>query len=170
MGGWGLPPCGSGSSSVKRASKTRASGAYSSISKRSGVPEKFGEASPIRLVLTVRKFFCRTPDCPYPIFTERLPDFLACSSRLTNCLRTAVQGLGFTAGGKGGERLSAQLRMPTSDAIVLWSLFLATKPKQPPVQVVGVDDWSWRRGRRFGGIFVNLETHRIVDMQAERDA
>src|SRR5713226_718304 len=31
---------------------------------------------PIRLVFTVRKFFCRNPDCSRKVFTERLADFI----------------------------------------------------------------------------------------------
>jgi transposase len=38
------------------------------------------------------------------------------------------------------------------------------------VHVVGVDDWSWRRGKRFGTILVNLETHKIVGLLADREA
>jgi len=38
------------------------------------------------------------------------------------------------------------------------------------VRVVGVDDWSWRGGKRFGSILVNLETHKIVDLLADREA
>ena len=38
------------------------------------------------------------------------------------------------------------------------------------VQIIGVDDWSWRRGKRFGSILVNLQTHKIVDLLADREA
>src|SRR5256885_6145784 len=79
---------------------------------------------PIRLVLTVRKFFCRNLDCPRKVFTERLPDFIEASSRLTRRLRTGVQEIGFETSGKGGERLGDKLGMPVSDVTVLWSLFL----------------------------------------------
>jgi transposase len=125
---------------------------------------------PIRLVLTVRKFFCRNPDCSGKVFTERLPDFLEVSSRLTKRLRTSVQEIGFAICGKGGERLSDKLGMPISDASMLWSLFLVPLPEIGQVRVVGVDDWSWRRGKRFGSILVNLETHKIIDVLADREA
>ena len=46
---------------------------------------------PIRLLLTVKKFFCRVSECPRKIFVERLPDLVAVSSRLTLRLRSAVQ-------------------------------------------------------------------------------
>jgi transposase len=125
---------------------------------------------PIRLVLTVHKFFCRNPDCSRKVFTERLPDFLEVSSRLTKRLRTAVQEVGFATCGKGGERLGDKLGMGVSDATVLWSLLLLPLPEVGPVRVVGVDDWSWRRGKRFGSILVNLETHTIIDLLVDREA
>src|SRR5437660_5337352 len=78
---------------------------------------------PIRLVFTVRKFFCRNPNCCRKVFTERLPDFIEASSRLTKRLRMSVQDVGFATCGKGAEGLSKKLGMPTSDATVLWSLF-----------------------------------------------
>jgi len=121
-------------------------------------------------VFTVRKFFCRNPDCSRKVFAERLPDFIATSSRLTKRLRTSVQDIGFATCGKGGERLSDKLGMCTSDATVLWSLFLFPVPEVGQVRVVGVDDWSWRRGKRFGSILVNLETHKIIDLLADREA
>jgi len=121
-------------------------------------------------VFTVHKFFCRNPDCSRKVFAERLPDFIATSSRLTKRLRTSVQDIGFATCGKGGERLSDKLGMGTSDATVLWSLFLVPVPEVGQVRVVGVDDWSWRRGKRFGSILVNLETHKIVDLLADREA
>ncbi len=125
---------------------------------------------PIRLLLTVRKFFCRNPNCSRKVFTERLPDFIEASSRLTTRLRTAVQEIGFATCGIGGERLGDKLGMPISDASLLWSLFLVPLPEVGQVHVIGVDDWSWRRGKRFGTILVNLETHKIVDLLVDREA
>src|SRR5260221_545151 len=116
---------------------------------------------PIRLVFTVRKFFCRNPNCCRKVFAERLPDFIEASSRLTKRLRTSVQEIGFATCGKGGESLGNKLGMPISDASLLWSLFLVPLPEVGQVHIIGVDDWSWRRGKRFGSILVNLETRKI---------
>ena len=60
--------------------------------------------------------------------------------------------------------------MPISDVSMLWSLFLLPPPEIGQVHVVGVDDWSWRRGQRFGSILVDLEKHKIVDLLADREA
>lgn len=120
---------------------------------------------PVRVLLTVKKFVCGCPTCPQKLFAERLPDMIAVSSRLTCRLREGVQSIGFATTGKGGERLSSRLGAPVSDATILRSLYLAPLP-QPPVapQIIGIDDWSYRRGQRFGSIVVDLQTHAIVDL------
>jgi transposase len=125
---------------------------------------------PLRLVLTVKKFFCRETSCARKIFAERLPDLIEVSSRLTKRLRAAVQDIGFATCGKGGERLSAKLGIEISDATLLQSLFLIALPPIGKLEVVGIDDWSYRRGKRYGSILVDLKSHKIVDLLPDREA
>lgn len=125
---------------------------------------------PIRLLLTVKKFFCRIATCPRKIFVERLADLIAVSSRLTMRLRTAVQEIGFASCGKGGEHLAWKLGIPLSDATLLWSMLLVPIPVSPSVRIVGIDDWAWKKGHRYGTIVVDLQTHRVIDVLPERSA
>src|SRR5713226_5986847 len=60
--------------------------------------------------------------------------------------------------------------MPIAETTMLSSIYLVPLPEIDQMHVVGVDDWSWRRGKRFGSILVNLETHKIVDLLADREA
>jgi transposase len=43
-------------------------------------------------------------------------------------------------------------------------------PTAPPVRVLGVDDWSWKKGRRYGAILVDLERHKIIDLLPDRSS
>jgi transposase len=38
------------------------------------------------------------------------------------------------------------------------------------LQAVGIDEWAWRRGHRYGTILVDLETHHVVDLLPDRSS
>jgi transposase len=124
----------------------------------------------VRLQLTVRKFRCRNRACGRRIFTERLPDLVAAYSRQTHRLATALRAIGLALGGNPGARLAACLRLPTSPSTLLRLVRGAPIPPMPALQAVGVDEWAWRRGHRYGTIVVNLVDHRVVGLLPDRSA
>lgn len=124
----------------------------------------------VRLLLTVRKFFCDTPDCARQIFTERLAPFIEPWARMTARLTHALQSIGLATCGKLGARLAERLGMPTSWMTLLRRILALPEPPATPVTQLGIDDWSFRRRKRFGAILVNLETHRVLDLLPDRSA
>jgi transposase len=65
-----------------------------------------------------------------------------------------------------------RLELPQSDDTILRNLkrHAADRRAGATVQVVGIDDWSWRKGSSYGTIMVDLERREVVDVLSERSA
>ena len=124
----------------------------------------------VRLRVAVRRFVCPRSDCPRRIFAERLPGFAAPRARTTDRLRQTQTDIGSSLGGEAGSRLAARMGMATSpDTLLRRVKRLKNEPPGPP-RVVGIDDWAWRKGQRYGTIVVDLERSDVIDLLPDRDA
>ncbi len=124
----------------------------------------------VTLALTVRKFVCGTPECPRKIFTERIAEFVQAYARMTNRLSEIVQTLGFATCGEVGERFAPKLGMHISGPTLLRRMRTRSCPSPPSVRILGIDDWSWKKGMTYGTILVDLDRHQVIDLLAERSA
>jgi transposase len=125
---------------------------------------------PVRWILRVRRFFCDYSACERTTFAERLPAVVAPRARRTQRLAAAQSQVGLALGGEAGARLAQRLGMGLSPDTLLRLIRSLPLPEQASPRVLGLDDWAWRKGARYGTILVDLETSQIVDLLPDRSS
>ena len=118
-----------------------------------------------RVVLSVcaRRFRCLHVQCPRRIFAERLETLVGGAfARRTMRLDGIVHHLGLALGGRPGQSFARRLLLPVSnDTLLRLVRRRAIQPQDDP-RVVGIDDFAWKRGHRYGTIICDLERRRIT--------
>jgi len=127
----------------------------------------FGKAC--RIFLKSRKYYCPTAECPLKIFTERYEDHFKPSKRTTNRLEEKLLNTVLELGGRPAERICRNFSVPVSDTTLLRLINRVPLPDLGVLTAVGIDDWAFKKRKRYGSILVDLTTRRVVDLLPDRE-
>lgn len=126
----------------------------------------------VRIRLTVRRFRCSVNNCRVKIFAEQ-PDVAITLryGRRTSRLQELVRCLGLALGGRPAQGLARRLLLPVSKDTLLRSVRNDSLPQErPAARAIGIDDWAWKKGHRYGTIVCDLERRQVIDLLPDREA
>lgn len=121
---------------------------------------------PIRLIMHVRRFFCKKSTCAQKIFVERLPELCHPHAQRTKRLQKALCELGLKEGGQAGADTGSELGFSGSRDTILRLVHQSRRPAGQEPHVIGLDDWAWKRRRRYGTLICDLERGLPIDLLA----
>lgn len=124
----------------------------------------------VRLQIRVRRFFCDNGGCAKRTFAEQFPLLLAIRARRTERLIVRLKRVAYEVSAESGRRLLAWLDIDCTADRLLRLVRADDEPDVKTPRVLGVDDWAKRKGRAYGTILVDLESHEIIDLLPERSA
>jgi transposase len=87
---------------------------------------------------------------------------------MTDRLIKALQSTGVLTNGADAAQIATSFGMPTTAKTIIRRVLQLSLPSEGLVHKVGVDEWAWKKGHRYGTILVDLEKRRVVQLLADR--
>jgi len=123
----------------------------------------------VTLFMAQRRYFCDNEECEVDIFTERT-ELVNPYFQFTERCREYMLKVATLVSCEAASKILAYQGIQVSGDTLLNMIKAAGKVCQGKTgKKIGVDDWAYRKGQKYGTIICDLETHAIIDVLEGRD-
>lgn len=124
----------------------------------------------VKIHLTAYRYYCHSKDCDQKVFSETINGFCGNYKRMTGRLEDFLIALAIQTSCEGASRISSHLGIKVSgDTIIRILLARVESIETVKTDMVGIDDWAYRKGATYGTIIVDGRTHKAIDLLDGRD-
>jgi len=85
---------------------------------------------------------------------------------MTDRLIKALQSTGVLTNGTDAAQIASSFGAPTTDKTIIRRVLQLPLPSEGSVHKVGIDEWAWKKGHRYGTLLVDLEKRWVVQLLA----
>lgn len=125
-----------------------------------------------RVVLQIiqKRYFCDNEECEVDIFTEG-NDFINPHAQFTSRCCAYMLKVAAQVSCEAAVKILAYQGIRVCGDTLLNMIKVAGKDYKGEIGTkIGVDDWAYRRGQKYGTIICDLETHDVIDVLQGRDS
>jgi transposase len=124
---------------------------------------------PVTLLIAQMKYYCGNNDCDVNIFTER-NELVSQYSQFTERCREYMLKVATLVSCESAVKILAYQGVRVCGDTLLNMLKAAGRKHVVKVGTrIGIDDWAYRKGQKYGTLICDLETHEIIDVLEGRD-
>ena len=87
---------------------------------------------------------------------------------MTDRLIKILPSVGVMTNGADAAQIASSFGVPTTAKTIIRRVLQLPLPNEGSVHKVGIDEWAWMKGHRYGTILVDLEKRRVVQLLADR--
>ena len=124
----------------------------------------------IYIHVTAYRYYCRNNECKQKVFSETVDGFFGFKKRMTGRLEDFIITLALNTSCEGASRVCRQLGIYISgDTIIRKVIRKADEMEPVKTDMIGVDDWAYKKGSTYGTVIVDGRTHKPIDLLDGRD-
>lgn len=124
----------------------------------------------VLLNITAYRYYCENEECTQTVFAEELEGFAGWYRRKTERLEDLIITIALNTSCEGASRICEYMGIDVSgDTIIRLLIKKANSLDLTCSEVVGVDDWAYKKGHTYGTLICDGKTHKPIALLDGRD-